>query len=145
MADPFSAFAAATTVVSAISSLFGSDKAARAAKAAAEEEARREREATTYKIGELRREHAAQVSSLKYGYSVSGVRPDTGSPLSVLREMQATNRRERFYTGRAGASKISAIKASGAAQASAYRASGFQSAIQQLGQSALLFKQAFDK
>jgi hypothetical protein len=124
--------AAVALGASAVSSIVGGQKASKAAKGAAAEEARLEGLVTQEKIRNLKIQERVMRGETIAGYAGGGVRVDVGSPTTILSEQASTFARERGITAQVGASRASQSLTRGEMMADQYKFSSYSSAASSL-------------
>jgi hypothetical protein len=115
----------ALSAVSVISSFVGGQKASDAAKKQARLEARAETTVTNERLRQLDVEERVLRGETIAGYAGGGVLAMGGSPSEVLFEQQKEFARERFVTGRVGATRVQQSLAGGKSVADYYRYSSY--------------------
>lgn len=120
--------------------LIGASRAKKAAEREADLAAGAERYLTNVKIGNLKTEERVMAGTTRAIAAGSGVRADTGSPLTILAEQAKQFMRERDITRTAGASKVASVLERGRniGMAALYR--GGTAALQSFGKSYEAFK-----
>lgn len=130
---------AALAGLGAITGIIGGNKASKAAKKQAREEARLEGIVTAEKVRQLEKQEVITRGETIAGYAGSGVkvgknitseglRGMSGSPLMVLAEQAREFARERQVTQEAGASRAAQALGSGKAIADQYKYGGYSQA-----------------
>ena len=125
-----------------ISGFLGSKKASKAAKESSKEEARIMKETTAERMRQLGVEERTMFGETLAGYagggvqavspSLSGARPQTGSPATVLAEQKKEFKYERDITASVGASNVQQALSRGKSTADAYKWQGYSNAASSL-------------
>ena len=117
-----------------IVSLIGGAKAKSDAEAAGRSQARMENRITDEKLYNLGQEERQLAGTTRATAAGSGVKADTGSPLTILAEQARTFARERRFTSEVGAEKASLAKQRGQMAGQQAMYSGISGALSAFGQ-----------
>ena len=113
-------------------SILGGFKGASKAKEAARAESAMDLRVTQEKLYNLKQEERQVAGQTRATAAGSGVKADTGSPLSILAEQARTFARERMITSQVGAEKAELSKVRGDNAASQMRYQGIGQGLQQV-------------
>ena len=133
--DPVSMALIGSSIASILgvgTSIFGGIQAGGKAKKAAKAEAALDLRVTQEKLYNLQQEERQVAGQTRAQAAGSGVKADTGSPLSILAEQARTFARERMITSQVGAEKAELAKVRGDNTASQLRYQGIGQGLQQL-------------
>lgn len=140
--DPISGLMLASSIASILgvgSGILGGITGASKAKKAAKAEAAVDLRVTQEKLYNLKQEERQLAGSTRATAAGSGVKADTGSPLSILAEQARTFARERMITSQVGAEKAELSKVRGDNAASQIRYQGIGAGLSQIPQAANAF------